>query len=58
MKTLYKENFYLDVVMFSDFLWVAEETCEVILEISNPLPIDLDVTNIVSIIRARILYIL
>ena len=35
--------------MFADYLWVAEETCEVILEISNPLPIDLDVTNIVSL---------
>lgn len=33
----------------SEYLWVAEEVCEVILEIRNPLPIDLDVTNIVII---------
>lgn len=34
----------------SEYLWVAEESGEVILEISNPLPIDLDVTNIVSML--------
>lgn len=31
-----------------EYLWVAEEICEVILEICNPLPIDLDVSNIVN----------
>lgn len=33
-----------------EYVWVVNEPCEVILELSNPLNFELEVTNIVSII--------
>lgn len=33
-----------------DYVWVINELCEVILELSNPLNFELEVTNIVSIL--------
>lgn len=32
-----------------EYVWVIDEPCEVILELSNPLNFELEVTNIVSI---------
>jgi len=33
-----------------EYVWVVNEPCEVILELSNPLNFELEVTNIVSIL--------
>ena len=33
---------------FSDFKWVAEDVCEVCLKFYNPLPFELRVANLVS----------
>lgn len=33
-----------------EYVWVINEPCEVILELSNPLNFELEVTNIVSIL--------
>lgn len=33
-----------------DYVWVINELCEVILELSNPLNFELEVTNIVCIL--------
>lgn len=33
-----------------DYLWVADELCEVKLEISNPFPFELEVSNMVRVV--------
>lgn len=33
-----------------EYVWVIDEPCEVILELSNPLNFELEVTNIVSVL--------
>jgi len=33
-----------------EYVWVINEPCEVILELSNPLNFELEVTNIVSVL--------
>lgn len=44
--------------IFSDYLWVAEEECEVKIELTNPLPFELEVSNMVNseiIIKSNII---
>lgn len=39
-----------------EYVWVINEPCEVILELSNPLNFELEVTNIVSILFIYIVF--
>lgn len=36
-----------------DYLWVADEMCEVTLELSNPFPFELEVSNMVCILFSK-----
>lgn len=40
-----------------EYVWVINEPCEVILELSNPLNFELEVTNIVSVLFTNYLFI-
>lgn len=39
-----------------EYVWVINEPCEVILELSNPLNFELEVTNIVSVFFTNYYY--
>jgi hypothetical protein len=39
-----------------EYVWVINEPCEVILELSNPLNFELEVTNIVSVLFTKFFF--